>query len=216
MGARFRDRVDAGRQLAQRLESLAPEGDVAVFALPRGGVPVAVEVARALGAPLDLLVVRKLGVPRQPELAFGAIASGGVRVINDDVVAAAGLDERAIERVAAAERRELERRERAWRGLLPIVDPAGRTCVVVDDGLATGATMRSAVAALRARGARRVIAAAPVGAPETCALLAREADGCACVLEPRSLVAIGLWYDDFRQLEDDEVRALLEGFRASA
>jgi putative phosphoribosyl transferase len=209
---RFRDRAEAGRLLADRLVRYAPAasgGDVGVLALPRGGVPVAYEVARALGAPLDVFLVRKLGVPGYAEYAMGAIASGGVRVLNEDVVAALRISEALIEEVTAVEREELDRRERAFRGARPPPALRGRTVLVVDDGLATGATMRAAVLALHGHGPARIVAAAPVGPVEAVALLERVADEAVCLRVPRHFEAVGLWYDVFGQTSDDEVRALL-------
>jgi predicted phosphoribosyltransferase len=205
----FRDRFDAGRQLAARLAHYAGRDDVLVLALPRGGVPVAYEVARALGAPLDVFLVRKLGVPGHEELAMGAIASGGVRVLNEGVVRMLRPTDAAIGRVEAEERRELERREREYRGGRPPPDVRGRAVVLVDDGLATGSTMRAAVAALRRLGPARVVVAVPVGASETCAEFAGEADEAVCAREPDPFYAVGTWYDDFSQTTDDEVRELL-------
>src|SRR3981189_654114 len=172
----FRDRREAGRQLSQHLAAYANRPDVLVLALPRGGVPVAFEVARALHAPLDVFLVRKLGLPGREELAMGAIASGGVRVLNEDVVRALRIPENVIDAVAAAEQRELERRERLYRGDRPPPAVRGRTVILVDDGLATGSTMRAAVAALRQQGAARIVVAVPIGAPETCAEFEQEAD----------------------------------------
>ena len=207
---RFADRRAAGRELAAHLTKFAGREDVIVLGLPRGGIPVAHEVAAALQAPLDALVVRKLGVPRREELAFGAIASGGVRVLNDDVVSQARLDATTVERIAAAELLELERRERLYRGDRPAVDVRGRTALVVDDGLATGATMRAAVQALRELGAGAVVVAVPIAAWQTCEELARQAATVVCARTPDPFVAVGLWYRDFSPTTDDEVRDLLE------
>jgi predicted phosphoribosyltransferase len=216
----YADRADAGRRLApdvaRALHGAAVAGAAAdgappaVLALPRGGVPVAAQVAAALGAPLDVLLVRKLGVPQRPELAFGAIATGGVQVLNPEIVIAADLEDDEIEAVARAEAAELARREQRYRGGRPLVDVAGRTLVVVDDGLATGATMRAAVLAVRIRGAAAVVAAAPVGSREAVALLEDEADAVVCPLVPARFRAVGSWYDDFAAVGDDAVCALLE------
>jgi putative phosphoribosyl transferase len=214
----YADRTDAGRQLAPQVgRALAALGATAplVLALPRGGVPVAVEVARALRAPLDILLVRKLGVPDQAELAFGAIATGGARVINPQVVAAARLDDPAIAAVVERETAELARRERRYRGDLPVAPVAGRAVVVVDDGLATGATMRVAVQALRARAATPIVAAAPVGSGEACALVEVDADAVVCPLAPRRFQAVGAWYRDFGAVDDETVTALLDGARST-
>jgi putative phosphoribosyl transferase len=205
----FRDRHDAGRVLAEKLRHYAGRDDVLVLALPRGGVPVAYEVATALGAPLDVFLVRKLGVPGREELAMGAIASGGVRVMNDSVVAMLRVPDRAIAAVAAAEARELARQERAFRDDRPPPAVRGRTVVLVDDGLATGATMRAAVAALRKLGPARVVVAVPVGAADTCGEFEADADEVVCATEPEPFLAVGYWYDDFSQTTDDEVRDLL-------
>jgi predicted phosphoribosyltransferase len=218
----YADRADAGRRLAPAVaRALESDGDgppwrrlrrsPIVLGLPRGGVPVAAEVADAIGAPLDVLLVRKLGVPGHAELAFGAIASGGARVINPEVLAVAGLTDEAIAAVVADETRELARRERAYRGDAPPLALRGRTAIVVDDGLATGATMRAAVLALRALRAARVIAAAPVGSEEACALVAREADALVCPAVPRRFRAVGAWYADFAPVPDEAVTALLGG-----
>jgi predicted phosphoribosyltransferase len=214
----YADRAEAGRRLAPGIvRALGPDGPPPlVLGLPRGGVPVAAAVADALGAPLDVLLVRKLGVPDHAELAFGAIASGGARVLNPDVVATARLDEHDIAAVVAAEERELARRERAYRGDRPPPEPHGRTVVVVDDGLATGATMRAAVLALRALDAARVIAATPVGSEEACALVAAEADALVCPLVPRRFRAVGGWYADFGEVGDDDVRRALRPFAQAA
>ena len=211
----FQDRADAGRALARLLERYAGRPDVVVLALPRGGVPVAFEVAAALRAPLDVLVVRKLGVPGHEEYAMGALAAG-VRVLDDALVRRLGLSPREVEAVVDAEQRELERRERLYRGEAPAPELAGRTVLVVDDGLATGSTMRAAVRAVRGRGPTRVVVAVPVGAADTCAALRDEADEVACVAAPEPFEAVGIWYEDFGQTGDDEVRALLARARRSA
>jgi predicted phosphoribosyltransferase len=216
MPTAFRDRYEAGRLLAEQLTAYAGRPDVLVLALPRGGVPVAYEVARALGAPLDVFAVRKLGVPGHEELAMGAIASGGVYVLNDEVVQALRIPSRVIEAVAARELRELGRRERAYRDGRPAPVVRGRTVILVDDGLATGSTMRAAVAALRRLGPARVVVAVPTAAPATCAELRREADECACAITPEPFYAVGLWYEDFSQTTDDEVRDLLARAAAPA
>jgi putative phosphoribosyl transferase len=190
------------------LRHLAGAPGLLVLGLPRGGVPVAAEVAKALSAPLDVLVARKLGVPAQPELAMGAIAAG-VRVVHQAVVDALAIAPGVIDAVAAREGAEVARREESYRAGRPPLDVAGRTVVAVDDGLATGSTMRAAVAALRARGARRIVVAVPVGARETCQDLAGEADEVVCALTPAGFHAVGQWYSDFTQTTDDEIRALL-------
>ena len=206
----FRDRTDAGRQLAAELERYAGRDDVLVLALPRGGVPVAYEVARALRAPLDVFLVRKLGVPGQEELAMGAIASGGVRVLNSDVVDHLHIPDSIIDAVARQEQDELERRGREYRGDRSPPDVRGRTVILVDDGLATGSTMRAAVAALRRLGPSRIIVAVPVGARDTCEDMAREADEVVCARTPEPFLSVGVWYGDFSQTTDEEVNALLE------
>jgi putative phosphoribosyl transferase len=205
----FADRADAGRALAHALAERDLGGDVVVLALPRGGVPVAAEVARALRAPLDVFVVRKLGTPGHPELALGAIASGGARVLNDDLIAGLGVPAAAVEEVTRRELEELDRREHAYRDVHPPADVVGRTAVLVDDGLATGATMRAAVTALRATGPARVVVAVPVGAPQACDLLAGTADDVVCLHRPEGFGAVGTYYRDFTQTTDDEVRAVL-------
>jgi putative phosphoribosyl transferase len=206
---RFADRVDAGRQLARRLRHLRGQNAV-VLGLPRGGVPVAFEVALALRAPLDVIVVRKLGVPFDPEYAFGAIGEDGVRVIDRQVAAWAGLSATETAAVEARERAELDRRVRRLRGGRPPVSIGGRTVVVVDDGIATGSTARAACQVARARGAGRVVLAAPVAPADTAASLLRDADEVICVKTPGSLFAIGDWYADFDQTTDERVRTLLE------
>jgi predicted phosphoribosyltransferase len=206
----FRDRRDAGRYLARSLAHHAGRPAVLVLALPRGGVPVAYEVARALEAPLDVFLVRKLGVPGREELAFGAIATGGVRLLNDAIVAGLRIPPEVIDRVTAAEQEELERRERAYRGSRPAPAVRGRTVILVDDGLATGASMRVAVAALRQAHPARIVVAVPVAARETCAELRGEVDEAVCARTPDPFYAVGLWYEDFSQTTDAEVRQLLE------
>jgi putative phosphoribosyl transferase len=206
----FQDRTEAGRILAEKLVVYAGRPDVLVLALPRGGVPVAFEVARALDVPLDVFVVRKLGVPGHEELAMGAIASGGVRVLNEDVIQALHPPFRVIEAVAARELEELGRRERSYRGDRPALQVRGRTVILVDDGLATGSTMRAAVKALRRLGPDRIVVAVPTAAPSTCAELGLEADECICCITPDPFYAVGVWYEDFSQTTDREVRDLLE------
>jgi len=205
----FATRRAAGIVLAERLRSLAGRQDVVVLALPRGGVPVAYEVAQALAAPLDVFVVRKLGVPGHAELAMGAIAGGGVRVLNEDVIEWLRLSDAAIEAVTRTERAELERRELAYRDGRPPCPIKGKTVVLVDDGLATGSTMRAAVLAVRRLEPARVVVAVPVGARETCLALNDVADEVVCAGMPDPFSAVGLWYVDFTQTTDDEVRHLL-------
>jgi putative phosphoribosyl transferase len=209
----FRDRAHAGRVLAAGLRHFAGDPNVVVLGLQRGGVPVAYEVARALGAPLDVLLVRKLGVPDQPELAMGAIASGGVRVLHQAVIDSLAIPPEVVEAAADREGAELARREQAYRADRPAISVAGRTVVVVDDGVATGSTMRAAVAALRAQQAGRIVVAVPVGARETCAELAAQADELVCPNMPASFHAVGQWYDDFTQTTDDEIGSLLGASR---
>ncbi|MGN6812826.1 MAG: phosphoribosyltransferase [Thermomicrobiales bacterium] len=205
----FRNRYDAGRQLAELLTSHASDPALLVLALPRGGVPVAFEVARALHAPLDVLLVRKLGVPGQQELAMGAIASGGVRILNETVVTSLRIPPATIEEVAANEEAELARRERQYRDARPWPNLHGRTVMLVDDGLATGATMHAAAIAVRRQEPARLIVAAPVAALETCNALRAVVDEIVCAITPERFHAVGLWYDDFEQTTDDEVRELL-------
>jgi putative phosphoribosyl transferase len=206
----FHDRADAGRALARRLARYANRPDVLVLALPRGGVPVAYEVARALNAPLDVFLVRKLGAPGQEELAMGAIATGGVRVLNEDVVRLMHIPDEVIDSVAETQWRELERRERAYRDDRPLPDVRGRTVLLIDDGLATGSTMRAAVAALRRQGPARLVVAVPVASPSTCDDLRVEVDDIVCAQTPEPFYAVGSWYEDFTQTSDEEVHALLE------
>jgi putative phosphoribosyl transferase len=205
----FPDRRAAGSELATRLHQLRGRNDVVVLALPRGGVPVAYEVARALGAPLDVFLVRKLGLPGHRELAMGAIASGGVRVLNADVVDWYGIPESLIDEVAREEQGELERRERVYREGQPPLDLRGRTVLLIDDGLATGSTMKAAVEAVRAHGPTRIVVAVPVGAPDTCRELSGVADEVVCARTPEPFAAVGQWYRDFSETTDAEVRALL-------
>jgi putative phosphoribosyl transferase len=207
---RFADRRDAGLRLAAALASYRNRPKLLVLALPRGGVPVGAEVAAALRAPLDVIAVRKLGAPGRTELAVGAIASGGVRVLNADVVRALGLTEADVEAVAAAEAQELVRRERAYRGKRPPPPVRDHTVILVDDGIATGSTMRAAARAVRAQRPARLVLAAPVAAPWVLDSLAPEADEVVCPVQPRNLYAIGLWYQHFPQLTDAEVRSFLE------
>ena len=205
----FRDRREAGQMLAKKLSRYANRPDVIVLALPRGGVPVAYEVAQALGVPLDVFLVRKLGLPGYEELAMGAIASGGVRVLNEQVVNSMGIPENVIDAVASWEQQELERRERVYRGDQPPPDVRGKTVILVDDGLATGATMQAAVRALRQQEQRRIVVAVPTAAPETCEQFKREADEAICAITPEPFYAVGLWYEDFSQTTDEDVRELL-------
>lgn len=205
----FRDRADAGRFLADHLSAYVGRPDVLVLALPRGGVPVAYEVAVALATPLDVFLVRKLGVPGQEELAMGAIATGGVRVLNEDVVRALRIPDAEIDRVAWQEQQELIRREQEYREGRPAPDVRGRTVILVDDGLATGATMRAGAAALRLLNPAKRIVAVPVAAIETCALLSAEVDEVVCARTPDPFYAVGHWYEDFAQTTDAEVRAFL-------
>jgi putative phosphoribosyl transferase len=210
MPTAFQNRTLAGRMLARHLGDYAGRTDVLVLALPRGGVPVGFEVAQALEAPLDVFVVRKLGVPGHEELAMGAIASGGVRVLNDEVVDSLGIPESVIENVTRREFEELRRREQAYRGERPPPQVRGRTVILVDDGLATGSTMRAAVASLRRLGPERIIVAVPTAAPSTCEEFRQEADDCICAITPEPFHAVGLWYEDFSQTTDDEVHELLQ------
>ena len=208
----FQDRDDAGRQLGRAVaEKFGRRDDLIVLGLPRGGVPVAAHVAEALGAPLDVFIVRKLGVPGHDELAMGAIASGGVRVMNRDVLDYMPVSQKMIDAVAEREQRELERREREYRGARPPLDVRGRTVIIVDDGLATGSTMRAAVQALRKMDPKAVVVAVPVAARSTCDEFRREraVDDILCLRTPEPFQAVGLWYEDFAQTSDEQVHELL-------
>ncbi|WP_017720263.1 phosphoribosyltransferase [Kamptonema formosum] len=206
---RYRDRTEAGRLLAEQLQAYASRPEVLVLALPRGGVPVAFEVARRLNAPLDICLVRKLGAPGYKELAMGAIAPGGVMVLNQNVVGELRISKENIERVAAEEQQELERRNRTYRGDRPAPDIQNRTVILVDDGIATGSTVRAAIATLRQQKPERVVVAVPVAPLSTCNELKAEADEIVCLRALEPFRAISLWYGDFSQTTDDEVRSLL-------
>lgn len=205
----FQDRTDAGRRLALKLKHYRDRPNVVVLGLPRGGVPVAYEVAQALNAPLDIFVVRKLGVPGYEEMAMGAIATGDVRYLNQDLVQKLQIAPEAIDQVAAIEQRELERREQAYRGGRPAPELRDRIVILVDDGLATGATMQAAVMALRQQHPAKMVVAVPVAASETCAAFEREVDEVICAETPQMFRAVGLWYQKFDQTTDQEVRDLL-------
>ena len=212
----FFDRQEAGRHLGRELARDVGPDDVVVLGLPRGGVPVAAEVAEALRAPLDVFVVRKLGVPGQEELAMGALASGGVRVLNTDVVTALGIELSTVDAVAQREQEELERRERLYRGNRPPLAVEGKTVILIDDGLATGSTMRAAAAALRQQKPAKIIVAVPVAAKSTCRRLAAEVDELVCLQTPDDFFAVGQWYANFGQTSDEEVRQLLNRAPAPA
>ena len=205
----FHDRYEAGRFLAAKLKHFANRPDVVVLALPRGGAPVGYEVAKALNVPLDVFIVRKLGVPGHKELAMGAIASGSVRVLNQEVIDALGIPETVIDEVAAREERELEHQERTYRDGRPPLDVQGRTVILVDDGLATGSSMRVAAAALRNKQPAQIAVAVPVASPDTCAEFVAEVDEVVCAATPEPFWAVGAWYGDFSQTSDEEVRNLL-------
>jgi putative phosphoribosyl transferase len=208
---RFRDRAEAGVELGERLaQDHVGRDDVLVLALPRGGVVVGCEVARLLGAPLDVLVVRKLGFPGQDELAMGAIASGGARVLNEELLAQTGLPHDRVETVVARELEELARREEQYRGDRPAPDVSGKTVIVVDDGLATGSTMLAAVQALRSQAPARIVVAVPTAPPQTCSVLEQVADEVVCLRQPYPFYAVGLSYEDFSEVDDEEVRRLLD------
>lgn len=209
MATRFRDRIDAGQRLAAALKMYANHSDVVVLALPRGGVPVGFEVAKALNVPFDICLVRKLGVPGHKELAMGAIASDGVRVLNYDIVSWLNISSKTIDTVAARELRELQRRDRAYRGDRPLPDIQNHVVIVVDDGLATGATMRAAITVLRQQNPAKIVVAVPVAPTETCKVLSAEVDQFVCCMMPDPFYAIGLWYENFAQTTDDEVCNLL-------
>ena len=206
---RFRDRVEAGRVLAGLLSDYSGREDVVILALPRGGVPVAYELAKALDAPLDVFVVRKVGLPGHEELAMGAIASGGILVLDNRLVQALGISQEELERVINAERRELERREAAYRGGREPLELERKTVILVDDGLATGATMQAAAQAVRRLNPARIVVAVPVAAAETCDAFRGDVDDIVCAATPSPFLAVGLWYEDFSQTSDDEVRQLL-------
>ncbi|MBD2449430.1 phosphoribosyltransferase [Nostoc sp. FACHB-152] len=209
MTSKFRNRAEAGKLLAQQLTIYAKCKEVLVLGLPRGGVPVAFEIANSLNAPLDICLVRKLGVPNHEELAMGAIATGGVRVLNYDVINSLGIDHKIIDEVTAKEMRELQRRDRAYRGDRPLPEVKNRTVILVDDGIATGSTMLAAIAILQPQRPQRIVVAVPVAPPSTCEQLQAEVDEIVCLVMPESLYAIGIWYEDFSQTTDAEVRELL-------
>lgn len=210
MAIQFRNRIEAGRLLSHRLLDYSNRRDVVVLALPRGGVPVAFEVAKVLNAPLEVFLVRKLGVPGHEELAMGAIASGGIRVLNQEVIESLGISPRTIDQVAATQQRELEEREKLYRGDRPLPDLRSRTIILIDDGLATGSTMRAAVAALRQQEPARIVVAVPTASPEACQEFESEVDEIVCAQTPEHFVAVGKWYRDFSQTSDQEVHDLLE------
>ena len=205
----YRDRSEAGRLLAARMTKHANRNDVIVLALPRGGVPVAYEVAHAIHAPLDVFIVRKLGVPGHEELAMGAVASGGVQVINEQVVQQLSLSQEQIDQAAARELREIERREQSYRGDRPHPELQGKVVILIDDGLATGATMLAAVRAVRLQDPSRIVVAVPVASAETCEMIRPEVEEIVCVATPEPFYAVGLWYEDFSQTTDEEVHDLL-------
>jgi putative phosphoribosyl transferase len=205
----FRDRREAGKLLGAELTALKLPKDAIVLALPRGGVPVGFEVSRALRAPLDVLVVRKLGVPRQPELAMGAIGSGGMRVLNEELIRQEGISQEDVETIVAREAREAARREQSYRAGMPALEVRNRTVILVDDGLATGSTMLAAVKCVRTLQSSAVIGAVPVASRQACVHIREVADRCVCLATPEPFVAVGEWYEDFGQTSDEEVRELL-------
>lgn len=209
MQPQYKDRTDAGKQLAERLAPYKDKADVIVLGLPRGGVPVAYEVASALHAPLDVYLVRKLGAPGQEELAMGAIATGGVMLLNHDVIRELDISDEIIRAISMREWQEMARREGLYRGDRPLPEVAGKTVILVDDGLATGFTMRAAIAALKKQGPARIVVAVPVAAAQTAAELSSEVDELVCLFTPDQFYAVGLWYGDFRPVTDEEVRKLL-------
>lgn len=211
--AHFQNRRDAGKKLAQKLSHYANRSDVIVLALPRGGVPVAYEVALALHAPLDIFLVRKLGLPGHEELAIGAIASRGIRVLNEDIIRGLNIPDEVIEHVAQKELRELERREHKYRGNRPPPEVHDRIVILIDDGLATGASMRAAVTGLRTQNPKRIVVAVPTAAPETCEAFQDEVDEVICAITPEPFVGVGWWYEDFSQTTDEGVRLFLEDAR---
>jgi putative phosphoribosyl transferase len=206
----FRDRRDAGRKLARKLPHYANRSDVIVLALPRGGVPVAYEVALALNVPLDIFIVRKLGLPGQEEFAISAIASGGIRVLNEEIIRELQIPDATIDRVAQRELQELQRREHLYRGDRPAPEVHDRIVILIDDGLATGASMRAAVAGLHTQYPKRIIVAVPTAAPETCEALQNEVDEIICAITPRPFLGVGRWYEDFSQITDEGVRLFLK------
>lgn len=210
MVLRFRNRKEAGKMLAQNLTAYANEENLLVLALPRGGVPVAFEVAKALNAPLDVCIVRKLGVPGHKELAMGAIASGGIGVLNSDVINTLGIDKEAIQAVAVEELQELQRRDRTYRGDAPPLNVENKTVILIDDGIATGSTMRAAIAILQQQQPQKIVVAIPVAPASTYKELQSEVDEIVCLQIPEILSAIGLWYEDFAQTTDEEVKEILD------
>ncbi|HWR25673.1 MAG TPA: phosphoribosyltransferase [Methanosarcina sp.] len=208
--ALFKDRVDAGNKLAKKLSGYANRPDVLVLALPRGGVPVAFEVAKALNVKMDVFIVRKLGVPGHEELAMGAIASGNIRVLNDDVIRSLQIPLQVVDRVAESELKELERRESKYRGERPKLDVTGLTVILIDDGLATGATMRAAAAAIKTKNPAKIVVAVPTAAADTCQFFQHEVDEVICLTTPEPFYGVGAWYGDFSQTTDKEVCDLLD------
>ncbi|MBD2355899.1 phosphoribosyltransferase [Tolypothrix sp. FACHB-123] len=209
MSIKFRTRTEAGKFLARELTAYADCEDLLVLGLPRGGVPVAYEVAKALDAPLDICLVRKIGVPGHQELAMGAITSGGIRVLNYDVISSLAITEQTINKVTADEWQELQRRDRVYRGDRPPLNVKNRTVILVDDGIATGSTMRAAIALLKQQQPRRIVVAIPVAPPETCDKLSEQVEEVVCLKMPEQMYAVGVWYEDFSQTTDEEVRYLL-------